>query len=99
MRLKISKRALRELSVATAWWRANRPASPDLFETELERAFTLLKTQPFLGQRALDAKVESVRRLILQGTRYLLYYRVREDEQVVEVLCLWHTSRGIRPRL
>ena len=99
MQLKVSKRALRDMSVAAAWWRANRPASPDLFDIELERALGLLETHPFAAQVALDPSMKGVRRIVLQGTRYLLYFRVREEQGVVEVLRLWHASRGARPRL
>lgn len=96
MELKISKRALREISVAAAWWRSNRPAAADLFDTELERAMALLEAHPTMGQAALDRRMNGVRRLVLQRTRYLLYYRAREG--VVEVLSVWHASRR-RPRL
>jgi toxin ParE1/3/4 len=94
MLLKVSKRALRDLSAAAAWWRANRPAAPDLFDEEVERALTLIEAQPLVAQEALDSKLKGVRRIVLQGTRYLLYYRVREERSEVEVLRLWHASRS-----
>src|SRR3954469_18427096 len=99
MQLKISKRALRDISVAASWWRANRPAAPELFEIELERALALLEVQPLLAQIALDPRMRGVRRIVLQGSRYLLYYRVREEQGSIEVLRLWHANRGDRPKL
>ena len=69
-----------------------------MFAAELERALTLLEAHPLIAQVALDPKMKGVRRVVLQGTRYLLYYRVREDAQVVDVLRLWHANRGTRPK-
>jgi addiction module RelE/StbE family toxin len=99
MQLRISKRALKDIRTVAAWWRANRPAAPELFDIELERAFALLEAQPLIAQAALQPAMQGVRRMILEGTRYLLYYRVREDEQVVDVLRVWHSSRRGRPKL
>jgi plasmid stabilization system protein ParE len=38
-----------------------------------------------------------VRRLVLYKIRYYLYYRLSGD--TVDVLALWHTSRGEGPAL
>ena len=53
--------------------------------------------EPGVGAPLLHARVEGVRRLHLARIRYHLYYRVRPGE--VEVLALWHTSRGSGPSL
>ena len=96
LRLLVVGEAERQIREAADWWHANRPAAPDLLRQELTRAFELITTQPGIGTKALDASIPGVRRLHLFRTRYLLYYRVRDDE-AVEVLALWHTSRGSRP--
>jgi hypothetical protein len=37
--------------------------------------------------------------LLLSGVDYHLYYVISLEEQVVEVLALWHSSRGTKPCL
>lgn len=97
MKLRYSRRATADIRAAVTWWRANRPAAKDLLREELRRAVTLLKAQPRLGAPALDVPVKDVRRWLLSSSSYFLYYRVSSD--AVEVLRLWHTSRGSRPKL
>ena len=70
---------------------------PHLFQEELRRAIRLLPEQPSVGKPALDLAVRGVRRLLLRASRYLVYYSVHDD--AVEVLRLWHTSRGSKPPL
>jgi hypothetical protein len=43
-----------DIRAATAWWRANRPAAPDLLPEELRQAFRLLLKQPHIGAKSLD---------------------------------------------
>jgi plasmid stabilization system protein ParE len=59
----------------------------------------LIALQPDIGARALNAKLSGVRRVHLSRVRYHLYYRSRLDHGTVEVLALWHTSRGTGPRV
>lgn len=93
LRLRVVPNAEREIRKASAWWHAHRPASPGLFRRELTRGFELITTQPGIGEEGLHG----VRRLHLYRIRYYLYYRVKVEE--VEVLALWHTSRGDEPSL
>ena len=95
--IKIVLRAAREIAEAGHWWQANRPAAPAAVEEELRRAFALLAEQPSVGARALNTKLAGVRRIYLSRIRYHLYYRVRPSPEVVEVLALWHASRGSDP--
>lgn len=79
---------------AAEWWKANRPKAPDAFAIELDRAFQLLSSQPLIGSRARNVKLAGVRRLHLPRVHYHLYYRVTSNPDAVEILALWHTSRG-----
>ena len=49
MRLRFAPRALREAKRLKAWWLANRPKAPGLFETELAAALERIATGPHLG--------------------------------------------------
>lgn len=84
---------------AAAWWAANRPKAPDAFAAEIERAFQLLASQPLIGARSRNVNLAGVRRLHLPRVHYHLYYRVTASPEVVEILALWHTSRGASPDL
>jgi plasmid stabilization system protein ParE len=39
------------------------------------------------------------RRLVLQRSRYHVYYVVHPATDQVEILAIWHTARGKLPRL
>ena len=95
--IKIVPRAAREIAEAWDWWQENRPAAPEALEEELRRAFALIRHHPSLGARATNAKLPGVRRIHLSRIHYYLYYRVRLSPDVVEVLALWHVSRGSEP--
>lgn len=97
--IKVTCRAAREIKKAFEWWDANRPASPEALREEIERAFRLVALQPGIGALATNTKLVGVRRVHLGRVHYHLYYRVRSDAAVVEILALWHASRGTGPRV
>jgi plasmid stabilization system protein ParE len=93
--VKITRRAATQIQEAASWWLANRPKAPEAFQEELRRGFSLISQQPGVGARATNVKLEGVRRIYLSRVRYFLYYRVRSEQ--LEVLALWHASRGKGP--
>ncbi len=97
--VKVTRRAAREITKACEWWDANRPAAPGVLRSEIERVFGLIALQPGIGARARNAELDGVRRVHLSRLRYHLYYRARLDQGTVEILALWHTSRGASPRV
>lgn len=96
-RLEVGRLAERQIREASDWWYENRPAAPDLFKTELRRAFELITSRPLLGSPSRGTRTKNVKRVLLARVRYHLYYRVFENRETVEVLALWHTSRGSLP--
>jgi plasmid stabilization system protein ParE len=66
-------------------------------DEELAEAFSLLSAEPGIGSPALNVQAKGVKRVHLARVHYYLYYRLRRGQ--VEVLALWHTSRGIGPFL
>jgi plasmid stabilization system protein ParE len=93
--INVTHRAAAQIQRLATWWRQNRPAAPDAVAIELEQAFTLLAINPKLGMVARNAKLSGVRRIHLAKVHHHLYYRVRGS--AVEILALWHTSRGRVP--
>ncbi len=99
LRLHVDEEAARELRAARSWWRANRSAAPAAFVDDLRRALELIRTQPNVGMRARNVRLTGVRRIHLSRLRYDLYYRLASDRQIIEVLALWHSSRGTGPNI
>jgi plasmid stabilization system protein ParE len=95
--VRVAKRAQTQIDRAAQWWDENRDLAPEAFDEELAEAFVLLAAQPGVGAPVSGTRVHDVRRLHLSRIRYHLYYRLRGDR--VEVLALWHASRGSSPSL
>jgi plasmid stabilization system protein ParE len=95
LELHITKRAARELDRIAEWWSVNRPAAPGAVSEDLQAALMLLLEQPNLGSLVPPASSAGVRRFHLDRIRYWVYYRVRGNR--LEVVSVWHSSRGTRP--
>jgi len=98
MRFKISPRAGQQIRKASRWWLANRTAAPTMLVYELDAAYALIGDMPFAGEGVLHSRIVGLRRVLLGRTQHYLYYVVSEDASVIEILSLWHTSRGKPPR-
>ncbi len=97
MDVRVTKRAQAQIDQAARWWDENRDRAPEAFDADLAEAFLLLGVEPGVGAPVLRTSARGVRRLHLARLRYHLYYRVRGDQ--VDVLAIWHTSRGRGPAL
>ncbi|HEX9983368.1 MAG TPA: type II toxin-antitoxin system RelE/ParE family toxin [Thermoanaerobaculia bacterium] len=99
MKFKVAARADRQIRVASAWWARNRPYAPRLFAEDLESAFDLVEQFPHAGEAVPHRRIIALRRVLLSHVQYFLYYTVHTDARVVEILALWHSSRGAPPHL
>jgi plasmid stabilization system protein ParE len=97
LRIEITDDAQTQIAAASAWWGENRPTAPGAIVEDLDRILRLLCVQPAMGTRARRATLSGVRRVTLSRIRYYVYYRVADD--ALQVLALWHTSRGLGPSL
>jgi plasmid stabilization system protein ParE len=97
MKVRVTKRAQAQIDRAATWWDDNRPLAPEAFDEDLSEAFSLLSAQPGIGVPVTNVRTPGVKRLHLARIHYFLYYRVRGEE--VQVLRIWHTSRGTDPKL
>jgi plasmid stabilization system protein ParE len=95
----VTARAASAIAEAGEWWVANRPKAPGAFAEELEKSLALISSQPTIGARSLNATLPGVRRIHLARIHYHLYYRVAGTPPAVQVLALWHASRGPNPNL
>lgn len=69
----------------------------EAFDEELERAFAMIRSLPDAGQPVEDPAHPGLRRLFLGRLRYHLYYL--HSSEVVDVVALWHASRGRGPEI
>ena len=95
LRVKVSARAQSQIQKAAAWWMENRPSAPGAVRCDISDALELLAEQPGMGALYEGAKTKGVRRLLVGRIRYFIYYRATPDS--LEVLAVWHTSRGKQP--
>ncbi len=94
---KFTPLAERQLRDADDWWQIHRTAAPNAVLDDTESTIAMLLPEPAIGPLARDVELPDVRRVVMERIRYYLYYRF--DDVTVEILALWHTSRGSPPLL
>jgi plasmid stabilization system protein ParE len=97
LRVQIARRAKTQISEINSWWRENRSAAPELFLRELVKCLDLLSRSPRIGHLDPESSVPGVRRLLLVGSQFHVYYRIRAG--IVSVIAVWHAKRGSGPPL
>ena len=80
-----------------AWWRMNRPKSPELFSNEFRRSVNLIAHAPQIGQSYEAPESLPLRRYFLQRTGHHVYYRFDERKRCVTVLGIWNAASGSEP--
>lgn len=83
-------RALRQAAAAQQWWSDNRPSAPLLLRNEIARATALIAEVPNSGALVHG---RDARRVPLESSGYVLFYRTRPRSHRVEILALVHGSR------
>jgi len=98
VKIRVSGRAQRDADRHDAWWRANRPAAPDLLIRELLQVLELLEGNPNLGALYDATHFEGpVRRLLMRKTERHVYFGHLDNELVV--LANWGARRARGPKL
>jgi plasmid stabilization system protein ParE len=95
--VEVTAMAAQQIRAAEAWWRTNRPGAPDAVHHELQRAFTLIASQPRIGGNAAGLELANVRRIYLPVIKQFLYFHVVSPPERVQVVALWHSRRGSGP--
>jgi plasmid stabilization system protein ParE len=98
-RFHVAPSAEAQIRDAANWWIENRPKAPEAFAEDVERAFEIISSLPGTGEPVFHSRLKGLRRLLMGRVRYHLYYHVDQERETVEVLALWHTSRGTTPTL
>ena len=97
LRVEFTALAARHVREAEEWWRLNRPAAPNAIREEIEQLLPLIALQPRIGARATNVRLDGVRRIYMRRIKYHLYYHVTGSPEFLEVVALWHSSRGSGP--
>ena len=97
LRVTVSARAASQIHEAAEWWAENRPSAPGAVRTDISEALALLAQQPGIGTAYEGARAKGVRRLLVGRIRYFIYYRITPE--TLEVLTVWHVSRGKQPSM
>ena len=70
-----------------------------MFLDELAEAEHQLRSNPEIGVVYAQHRTGGVRRLLLSGSGYHLYYRYRRDHDLLVVLTVWGAPRERGPTL
>ena len=94
--VRVTRRAARQMAAASSWWHENRPLAPTMFDNELRQAIAALAELAEIYAKIDDDEFPDVGQVLLERSRYHLYFRVA-DADAVDVIACWHTSRGAKP--
>jgi plasmid stabilization system protein ParE len=98
-KVEFSPDALTQIRLIREWWDGNRPAAPDLFRDELLATLESLQSAPKSAPPYAFPRIPGLRRMLMQRTRYHVYYSFHSDRDLLFVHAVWHASRGRGPRL
>ena len=98
-RVDLSPQARAQIAAINLWWAENRPAAPTLVAAEFETAIQQLSASPESGRLHDGSKQVHVRKILMPRSRYHLYREVDPASRLVNILAVWHVSRGQEPAL
>ena len=93
MEIKWLNKALKNLDQEAEYISENDPKAAGIIVRHIRDAVVLLADNPSLGR---PGRVPGTRELIVNGTHYLIPYRVRGKH--IEILRIFHTSRKLPER-
>jgi len=91
--IRIAPSAMADIQKISRWWVKHRPASPRLFDRELDAILDLLEIQPEIGRRVQLKAYGEVHVILLRRSKYVVVYRIAEQEQAVWIVRVRHGRR------
>jgi toxin ParE1/3/4 len=88
-----SPRALARLREIRAYVARDKPEAAERLATRIVALVEALKDHPYLGRAGSEP---GVRELVVGGTPYLIFYRVRA--QRITITTIWHGAQSRRRR-
>jgi toxin ParE1/3/4 len=94
MKIRHSRRAVKQINEVYEYIAVNNPAAADRFLRRIEGLATLLVNFPAIGRRADE---HDVRVIGLRPYPYLMFYTVAPDTAELHILRILHMARQRRP--
>jgi toxin ParE1/3/4 len=88
VRVRWLRKALVNLNVEADYIARDSPAAAGRIVEKITQSIDGLCQHPAMGR---PGRIPGTRELVIPGTPYIVPYRVRNE--VVEILCVFHTSR------
>jgi plasmid stabilization system protein ParE len=85
--------AAAQIDAALIWWARNRAGAPELLAREIDAAVETIQLVPQMGRRTRSRLFRDVRRLLLRGSGYHLYYQVSHARSEIRVVYFRHGRR------
>ena len=98
-RVRISPEAERQVRELEKWWAANRPAARTTFKEAFSALVGHISRMPGIGRPCDDIELPGVRRLLMEGTPYAVFYRVDHEATEVFIAAVWSRARGSSPQV
>ena len=92
LKTKWTHAALNDLQEAIEYIGEENPAAAKKVALRVSKAIKLLREMPTLGRKG---RYENLREWVVSETAYIIWYRVREDDGVIEVVRVFHHSRKV----
>lgn len=95
MRVKWVPEAKESLFEVTEYIRKENPETAKRVITQIHKSTALLSQNPYLAPPS--QKFPDYRELFISRYPFVVWYRVEDDKQVIEIRLVWHTSqhRGV----
>ena len=91
MRVKWIPEAKDSLFEVTEYIRKENPEAAKRVISHIRRSTARLSQNPSLGP--VSTKLPRYRELVITRYPFLVWYRVEEDQQIVEIRLVWHSSQ------
>jgi plasmid stabilization system protein ParE len=98
-RVRISPEAEQQVRELENWWAANRPAARTTFKEAFSALVGHISRMPGIGRPCDDIQLPGLRRLLMEGTPYAVFYRVDHETTEVFIAAVWSRARGSSPQV
>lgn len=88
--IKIDVEALGDIQKTTDWYNSVKNGLGAKFQKQVISQISKLNKNPYL----FSIKYENVRCFLISKFPFLVHYSVNEDDFVIEILAIFHTSRN-----
>ena len=88
----ISQPAIDDLKSIVSYIAPHNPDAASRMGTELLKRTRILASFPEIGRHAPEADHPDVREIIYRS--YRIFYRIKHEQRLVEVIRFWHSARG-----